>query len=72
MDEVPHERLEAPLLRAHLLEVGEGVQDDLVAALYQTDGRQQLQHQRLRSGEGESTSVFFVIYWQIQKINLTN
>ena len=46
--EVDHERLEAVRLPHLQLEVVEGGQDDLVAALHQADGRQQLQHERLR------------------------
>ena len=45
---VHHEGLEAVRLARLRLEVVEGRQDDLVAALHQADRRQQLQHERLR------------------------
>ena len=44
---VLHERLEAVLVAANVLEAVEGAEDDLVTAFDQADGGQQLQHQRL-------------------------
>ena len=47
VDEVIHERLESSHLVHLTLEVVEGRQDDVVAALDEADGGQQLEHQRL-------------------------
>lgn len=44
VDEVLHECLEAPFLVTDLLEVVKGREDDLVAALDQTDGCKQFQY----------------------------
>ena len=44
---VVHERLKAVFLRAALLEVVEGVEDDLVATADQADRSEQLEHERL-------------------------
>ena len=47
VDEVIHERLESSHLVHLTLEVVEGRQDDVVAALDEADGGQQLEYQRL-------------------------
>lgn len=57
VDEVLHECLEAPFLVTDLLEVVEGREDDLVAALDQTDGCKQFQYQGLCSAN--QTSILF-------------